>query len=64
MIEVVRHPRGEELAQRHDAELRVPSAAVEIGLRQAQRRQLAEVLSPQRRELVEQAGQVSDRQTL
>ena len=57
MIEVVGDPCGQKLPQCHGAELRVPPAAVEVCVRQAQRRQLAEVVPAQRRELVEQGRQ-------
>ena len=36
VIEVVRDPRGEELAQRHDAELGMPPATIEVRIGQAQ----------------------------
>src|SRR5437016_5549498 len=40
VIEVVRDPRGEELAQCHRAELRMPPATIEVRIRQPQRREL------------------------
>jgi len=59
VIEIVRHPCRQELAQRHDAELRVTTRTVEVRIGQAQRRQLAEIGLAQRREFLEQTGQRS-----
>jgi len=55
VIEVVGHPCREELTQRHTAERGVSTAAIEIGVRETQAGQLLQVVSPQPRELVEQA---------
>jgi hypothetical protein len=38
MIEVVCHPRGQELPQSHDAEVRVPAQAVKVWLGEIQHR--------------------------
>ena len=59
MIEIVGHPCGEELTERHGAELRVPAATIKISIGQAESFQLAKVVLAQRRKLVEQAGQRS-----
>ena len=53
MIEVVRHPGGEQLSKRDDAERRMPPGSIEIAVAQLQRGQRAQVLAPQRRELLE-----------
>src|SRR5262249_59600728 len=59
VIEVVRHPGGEELTERHDAERGVSPSAIEVGVRQAQGFQVAQVVPAQRRELVQQARERS-----
>jgi hypothetical protein len=59
VIEVVRHPGRQQLAQRHDAKLGMTAAAIEIRGGQAQSRELAQAGLPQRREFVEPAGQRS-----
>ena len=55
MIEVVRDPGREELAQRNRSELRMASRPVEIGVCHAQCCQLTHIVAAQCRELVEQA---------
>ena len=57
VVQVVRHPRRQQLPQRHDAELGVAAAPIQIGPGHAERRQLPQVVLAQRRELVEQAGE-------
>jgi hypothetical protein len=57
VIEIVRDPGGEELAQRHDAEFGVRPATIEVCVRQPERGQLAQGVLPCARELVEQAVQ-------
>src|SRR5207249_9462031 len=47
MIEVVRDPRCEQLPKRDDAELGMTAAAIEIGIGQAERRQLSQILLPE-----------------
>src|SRR5262249_47333154 len=54
MREVVDHPRGKQLAQRHGAENRVRAAALEIGFLQIQVAQGREVLPAQPRQLLQQ----------
>ena len=59
VIEIVDHPRGEQLPERDGAERRMPAAAIEIGGGEAKRLDPGYVLSTQSRELVEQARQAS-----
>src|SRR5262245_1153786 len=55
VIEVVRDPGGEQLTQRHDAELGMTAAAIEVRVGQSHRRDLPEVFLAERRKLVQQA---------
>src|SRR6266487_1909382 len=55
VIEVVSHPCRQQLAQRHDAQLGMAPAPVEIRRRQTESRQLAKACLAERREFVEQA---------
>lgn len=55
--EVVHAPGREQLAERDDAELRMPAAVREVLLAQVQRREVAQALRAQLREFIEQLRQ-------
>src|SRR2546422_7285609 len=57
MVEIVRDPGCQELAQCHNAELRMTPAAIEIRRAHVERSQLPEIRLSERREVVEKIGQ-------
>ena len=57
MIEIVRHPGGQEVPERHRPQRRVQALAVEVGVREPERPQVPHVVCPKRRELFEQLRQ-------
>jgi hypothetical protein len=59
VIEVVCHPRRQELTHGYETELRMAPATVEVRVGEPERRQRAEVFPPERGELVEELRQRS-----